>query len=160
MAHPFSTLALPVFTLGGSLVSALVLRHRRDEVARFAVAVPVALAAGKIIKQFVHAPRPLRSRHEKADSFPSGHVGGAAAYALAMAAASRKPWAWPLAAAAIIGVNISRVRKHEHWPTDVMVGDLIGIGGAIAAALVACAVRRRQHARRVSVWAPVHHHKR
>lgn len=157
MAHPFSTLALPVFTLGGSAASALVLRRRGDEVARFATAVPLALAAGKIIKFFVHAPRPTMSRHTKADSFPSGHTGGAAALVLSMAAASRKPWAWPLAAAAIVGVNISRVIRQEHWPKDVLVGSLVGVGGAIAAALVARAVRRRRATRRVSVWVPMHH---
>jgi membrane-associated phospholipid phosphatase len=145
MTHPFSTIALPVFTLGGSLVSAIALRHRPDEVARFAVAVPVALAAGKIIKQFVDERRP--KLFEPKDSFPSGHTGGAAALALSMAAASRKPWAWPLAAVAILGVNASRVRLRKHWPKDVLVGDLIGIGGALAAALVARAVRRRQQAR-------------
>lgn len=155
MTHPFSTLALPVFTLGGSLVAAIAMRHRRDEVARFAVAVPVALAAGKLIKQLVPARRP--KLFQRRDSFPSGHTGGAAAFALAMAAASRKPWAWPLAAVAILGVNISRVREREHWTQDVLVGDLIGIAGAVAGALVARAVRRRRKARRVSVWAPVHH---
>jgi membrane-associated phospholipid phosphatase len=144
MAHPFSTLALPVFTLGGSAVAALALRHRRGEVARFAVATPAALAAGKIIKQFVHAPRPKLFDRGKPDSFPSGHTGGAAAFALSLAAVSRKPWAWPLAALAILGVNISRVRLREHWPEDVLVGDLIGIGGAVAGALVARVVRRRR----------------
>ena len=156
MAHPFSTLALPVFTLGGSLVSALALRHRRDEVGRFAVAVPIALATGKLIKQFVHEPRPAMSSHDKPDSFPSGHTGGAAALALSVAAASRRPWAWPLAAVAIVGVNISRVLKQEHWPRDVLVGNLIGIAGAAAGALVARALRKRQRARRVSVWVPMH----
>ncbi len=66
-------------------------------------------------------------------SFPSGHATAAMSVALAYGAAF-PAWALPLLVLALL-VGFSRVRLAVHYPSDVLVGQLIA--GATASALAA-----------------------
>lgn len=59
-------------------------------------------------------------------SFPSGHT--AASFAAATATATFYPRVAPLVFALATGVGISRVHLGHHFPSDVVVGGLIGVG--------------------------------
>jgi undecaprenyl-diphosphatase len=59
-------------------------------------------------------------------SFPSGHT--AASFAAATATATFYPRVAPLVFALATGVGVSRVHLGHHFPSDVVVGGLIGVG--------------------------------
>jgi len=73
-------------------------------------------------------------------SFPSGHTStaGAWSFALAHTLGITQDWAWQLEALPYLGAagitvwtGALRVRAHKHFPTDVMVGGLLGAGVGI-----------------------------
>ena len=68
-------------------------------------------------------------------SFPSGHT--AASFAAATAISAFYPKASPLVFALAAGVGLSRVHLGHHFPSDVAVGGLIGVGiGSLIARLL------------------------
>ena len=68
-------------------------------------------------------------------SFPSGH--SASSFAAATATASFYPGVAPLVYALATGVAISRVHLGHHFPSDVIVGGVVGIGlGSVIASLL------------------------
>ena len=68
-------------------------------------------------------------------SFPSGHT--AASFAAATAISASYPKAAPLVFTLATGVGLSRVHLGHHFPSDVAVGALIGVGtGSVAAWLM------------------------
>jgi undecaprenyl-diphosphatase len=68
-------------------------------------------------------------------SFPSGH--SASSYAAATATAAFYPGVAPLVYALATGVGISRVHLGHHFPSDVIVGGVLGIGlGSVVASLL------------------------
>jgi undecaprenyl-diphosphatase len=68
-------------------------------------------------------------------SFPSGH--SAASFAAATATAAFYPKVAPLVFALATGVGVSRVHLGHHFPSDVMVGGVVGMGsGTIVATLL------------------------
>ena len=70
-------------------------------------------------------------------SFPSGH--SASSFAAATALTAYYPKAAPLALALAAGVGVSRVHLGHHFPSDVLVGSVVGVG---AGALTAWIVKR------------------
>jgi len=72
-------------------------------------------------------------------SFPSGHAASAFAFATGVATAAPRA-ALPLSAAAAL-VSYSRVHTEVHYPSDVIVGAVLGAG--LAPAVVAALDRRR-----------------
>jgi diacylglycerol kinase family enzyme/membrane-associated phospholipid phosphatase len=70
------------------------------------------------------------TRRPTSSSFPSGHAASAAAFGTAVAMENRTLGAAVLPLAAVVGY--SRVHTGVHWPTDVLVGWLIGAGSALA----------------------------
>ena len=67
-------------------------------------------------------------------SFPSGHA--AAATAVATTAAIAHPWTAPLGLPLAALVSYSRVALRVHHLTDVLAGAVLGLGGALAAAVL------------------------
>lgn len=99
----------------------------------------VILARGFIteIIRFIHyRPRPflalgfqsLLGNSDVAGSFPSGHATAYFALALAVFYFNKK-WGWWFLIAAIV-MGIARVFIGVHWPSDILVGALIGLVSA------------------------------
>lgn len=134
----------PSVIVGASAVTAFARRDQPDDAVAFAVSAPLALAICDLLKRVVPERRPrLFDRHPE-QSFPSSHSACTAALALTAAGSKAAWWAPALAAGVMFAVNAQRVLRREHWPHDVIVGDLIGIGCAVAGAAIARLVRRRR----------------
>jgi undecaprenyl-diphosphatase len=96
----------------------------------------------QVIKPVARRKRPFVGRDVvvvgiKAEdaSFPSGHT--ASSFAAATALSSFYPKAGPLAFTLAALVGISRVHLGHHFPSDVAIGSVIGVGtGTMATALL------------------------
>ena len=137
-----SRLASPTVVVSASAVTALVFPGER---ARFVIAAPLAFSAGKVLKWFKPVRKPKLFGRHAMQSFPSGHSGGTTAYVMSLALASKRPWVFGLAGAAMLAVNATRILELEHSVKDCVVGDLVGIAGAVAthALVTSPSVRRR-----------------
>jgi membrane-associated phospholipid phosphatase len=124
-------------------ITALLLR-RRDGAARLAIGTSIAFVATEVLKRGVSRRRPRLFDRTPWRSFPSGHSAASAAHLPGLAPAYR-PIALAAACLGAAGVNALRVQTREHWPSDVVAGDLVAIGGIAAAHLALRAVRRRRH---------------
>lgn len=71
-----------------------------------------------------HAVHQLIS-HKADTSFPSDHAAGSFAFAVGLFYAGASDGIWALILAA--GVAVARVFVGVHWPTDVMVGAVVGV---------------------------------
>jgi undecaprenyl-diphosphatase len=101
-------------------------------------ALSVILARGvitEIIRFFYPQDRPFMAlqfqpliSHEVSFSFPSGHATAYFALALAVFYINRK-WGWRFLATALI-MGLARIYVGIHWPLDILVGALIGLGSA------------------------------
>lgn len=93
-----------------------------------------------IVKNFARIPRPfvvdptLKSvRVETATgySFPSGHTQTASGWMTVLAQKLKKTWAWVVAVVLFLLVGFSRMFLGVHYPSDVAVGLILGVGGAL-----------------------------
>lgn len=98
----------------------------------------VALVIAKVISELVDRSRPfvvdphgvhLFSGHAADPGFPSDHATGAFAVAMAIYLRNRAWGAVALVAAAVL--SIGRVAIGVHFPSDVLVGALLGCGAAL-----------------------------
>jgi hypothetical protein len=86
-----------------------------------------------ILKLVFHGPRPywysshvLALSAEPTFGMPSGHAQNAVAVWGLLATALRRRWAWAVASALIVTIGLSRIYLGVHFPSDVLVGWLIG----------------------------------
>jgi len=99
---------------------------------RLAVVFLVSSYANVALKEIFQHPRPFHldpavGLHEaEGYGFPSGHAQSAVVLWGSLAAEVRKRWLWVLALMLMALIGFSRVFLGVHFPTDVMVGWLVG----------------------------------
>lgn len=89
-----------------------------------------------LIKDAFRLPRPigqegirtLREHTATGWSFPSGHTQSTASAWFGFAVGTGKRWVWNLAWGLSLLVALSRMYLGVHWPKDVVVGLLVGLG--------------------------------
>ncbi len=109
---------------------------RRAAVAGLAALTLAQLVSNGVGKQLVDRARPPKEwiEHDEVEdrpdssSFPSGHTAAAVAFTAAVTPV------WPLAGAACVVpaalLALERVQSGAHYPTDVAVGAVVGLGSA------------------------------
>jgi membrane-associated phospholipid phosphatase len=126
---------MAVAWLGGS-------RGRRAGLAMSVAALGTTYMVQRLVKPVFRRQRPHVGRdvvvvgiRTTDASFPSGHT--AASFAAATATAAFYPKVAPLVFALATGVGISRVHLGHHFPSDVAVGGVIGVGlGSVVASIL------------------------
>ncbi|MBQ6893657.1 MAG: phosphatase PAP2 family protein [Clostridia bacterium] len=98
-----------------------------------------SLGVNGIIKNFAKIPRPwttgevtcVRPDTATGYSFPSGHTQNVASWTFAFAFKLKKHLITVLSCIATVAVAFSRIYLGAHYPSDVVVGAILGIGFAI-----------------------------
>jgi membrane-associated phospholipid phosphatase len=144
---------LPVFGAVGLLGAAICLLRRRPSMATAFVLGLCAEVATTVVKVAIDRPRPPGGTDVEAfitaATYPSGHVVRVVVVAglLVAAFAGRRGMARWLSIAAVIAVAVlvgcARIASHEHWPTDVVGGWLLGVAWLAGCLSVEAWLRRR-----------------
>lgn len=133
-----SFIGRPVFTIVTAIaIGAYALFVDNPLLLLSAIIAGATFALNSIIKLLVRRPRPDGYTAEKVllptYSFPSGHASSCVVIfgLLGMVVYSLLPVGWNIVSAivfsvAIIGIGISRVYRSAHWPTDVLIGWIVG----------------------------------
>lgn len=119
-----ATFFLAIFTLGYWLVD-------RRVFLRVSVVLMITAVLNSLLKGVFQVPRPdesLRLVVETGWSFPSGHAMIAGTIWPWLARESKRRWTWFVAALLALGIAASRVYLGVHFPLDVIVGLLLGVG--------------------------------
>jgi membrane-associated phospholipid phosphatase len=114
------------------------LAHKRHGAGEIAIGTSLAVLTANILKRLVRRQRPRFRTGTPLQSFPSAHSAAATAYLLGAALISPRayrPVAVAAACAGVAGVNALRIEAREHWATDVLAGDLVGVLGVTVAYL-------------------------
>jgi len=131
---------LGLMTLGDGLVICVLLLPFFRRKPAFVVAMVLSWVLVTIcvqaIKYLVNAPRPLEAlpganfhligANYRSKSFPSGHAATASMFAAGAYLFFRRRFAWVLVGMVAILISVSRIAMGIHWPTDVLVGSVIG----------------------------------
>ena len=131
---------LGLMTLGDGLVVCVLLLPFFRRKPAFVVAMVLSWVLVTIcvqaIKYLVNAPRPLEAlpganfhligANYRSKSFPSGHAATASMFAAGAYLFFRRRFAWVLVGMVAILISVSRIAMGIHWPTDVLVGSVIG----------------------------------
>jgi membrane-associated phospholipid phosphatase len=99
----------------------------------------IATATTQVLKRLVNRPRPYETftgifpdSYEEGKSFPSGHTTTAFSTAASLTLTTKK---WYIAVPAFVwatGVGYARINMGQHYPSDVMMGALIGTASGFA----------------------------
>jgi undecaprenyl-diphosphatase len=142
----FLTHVLTGITYGGVLwiIFAIVFWKKgyRLLAAQIGIAIIVALVETSILKHIFHRARPtavdlyeiwmpMHKLFADSYSFPSGHTSLAFAAAGVIFNKFRSRLGWSALALALV-IGLCRIYEGMHWPTDVLVGILVGIAGSAA----------------------------
>lgn len=142
-ASPFLTALMKALTLAGSeyfyLLVLPVLFWCVDERfgLRFGLVILFSTWANSAIKSAVALGRPysvdpsVGLSHESSYSFPSNHAQGSAVFWGLLAQRIRRPWGILLAVVLPLAIGFTRVYLGVHYPSDVVVGWLLGWSFAI-----------------------------
>ena len=100
---------------------------------RLAIFLPLSASLNSIFKQAFHAPRPfwvdqriLAIHADNGFGMPSGHAQSATVWLLG-AAYLKNVWFWFIAIVLTFGVGLSRAFLGVHFPSQIIVGWLLGI---------------------------------
>ncbi|MGW5473510.1 phosphatase PAP2 family protein [Streptomyces chartreusis] len=112
-------------------------RGRRAAAAGLAAVTVAQLASNGLCKQLADRPRPPKEwfPHDEVDdrpdssSFPSGHTAAAVAFTVAVACTWPAAGVWCAVPATMVAIE--RVQSGAHYPSDVVVGAVIGVGSAL-----------------------------
>jgi len=137
--------ASPKAVVPAAMSTALLMR-RRGGAPAIAVGTCLAVVAEESLKRVVWERRPRLVTGDPWRSFPSGHSSAASAYfmGLALVAPTHRAMAVATACLGAAAVNVMRLRARAHWPNDVVVGDVLGIGAAVVAYVAVRALERRR----------------
>lgn len=127
-------IAVIITSFGVPLLGLIILLTRKKAVVlkglvSFLIATSIELG----IKAVWHIPRPDVNAlvTTTGPSFPSGHSANAFAIAMTLYFYNRKMGIAALALAVLVG--LSRVFVGVHWPSDVLIGAVLGVSAAFAA---------------------------
>lgn len=103
-----------------------------------------SMCVNGVIKNWVKRPRPFasgevnpaRAHTATGYAFPSGHTQTVATWSTAFAMWFKKAWVSVLAGIAIATVAFSRLFLGVHYPSDVIVGALLGIAISIGLSII------------------------
>jgi membrane-associated phospholipid phosphatase len=123
--------------------TAIACRHKPGVAPRLLIALPLSVAASKVAKRLHPRHKPRLLTLTPRESFPSGHGTATAALAFSLVDAFSAWRAIPIAIAAIALVDASRVHDDEHRISEVLIGNAIGLAGAVVASLIARRISRR-----------------
>ena len=131
-----------IFWVVATLLMLLLCKDKKAGITSALALVLSVLIGNLILKNLVARDRPcwidpsveMLIKIPKDFSFPSGHSSGSFAGAVAIVQYYRKPGIAAIVLAACIA--ISRLYLFVHFPTDVLVGTLLGITEAIVAGMI------------------------
>jgi undecaprenyl-diphosphatase len=124
-----------------------VLARSRERGTEVALATTLAVVVADALKAVIDRHRPRVFTSGPWNSFPSGHSTASTAYFLGLALLAEprhRAAALGTAALAATAVNVLRVVARQHWPTDVLAGDAIGVASVGTVRLASRALRRRR----------------
>ena len=93
---------------------------------KFTLLVPFSGLIAETLKLAIHSPRPHRIGVETSLGMPSGHALSAVAFWGYLAYVLKKWYAWIISIVIIIGIGLSRVYRLSHYPSQVVVGFILG----------------------------------
>jgi membrane-associated phospholipid phosphatase len=138
----FGRLTSPRTVVPASWLTAA-LMYRRPGGVEIAIGTSAAVLAADLVKPLVSRRRPRVWTGTPWRSFPSGHGAAWAGYLGGLALAAPRAYRALALGAACLGVaavDALRVSTGEHWTSDVLAGDLLGVAGIAGAHLLHRAV--------------------
>ncbi len=130
-------LAHPITIAAASVITTLAARDRRGVGTRLGVALPLGVLTSKALKRAFPRRKKRLFTLTPRESFPSGHAAATTAYALSLFDAVRGRKVGAAAVALIAFVDACRYHDDEHRPSELAVGNLIGLVAAVAGGLIA-----------------------
>lgn len=126
------------------LVAILYFAYNKDLAKRIGYITITSLCVNNVVKNLVKRPRPFalgevnpaREHTATGYSFPSGHTQTIATWSTAFVMWLKKAWVGVVAGIAIVAVAFSRLFLGVHYPSDVIVGAVLGVGISIGLSIV------------------------